>query len=780
MTEKDDNVSKQSYRILSINNRNRREAGSVVNQSMVSVEVKRKRRVLPFMTVPKAETPSPIESELLNKRVDVEHEVDKISTSNQEPEASGNTNNEIAVAIEDPASTKPSNFVHGKVTKKDFLDEEEGDAESKKNKLGVKKSVLKPKYEFGAKGSSNKINVQNIDRFEERGRSFASIKRARDKMRRLREEAEPKEKQVREVVLPEFITVAELASRMAEKVTDVIKEYMKMGTIVTANQTIDADTAEIVVSELGHKVKRVTDADVESILFNDVKDSDVLVSRSPVVTIMGHVDHGKTSLLDALRDTSVTSGEAGGITQHIGAYQVQVDSEHSITFIDTPGHEAFTEMRSRGAKATDIVVLVVAADDGVKAQTIEAISHAKAAEVPIIVAVNKIDKEGADPTKAINELLSYDIIPESMGGDVMTVEVSATKKLNLDKLKETILLQAEMLELKAVNTGKARGVVIESRVDQSIGVCTTVLVQKGSLKKGDIVVAGCGFGKVKTMITDSGKSIDQATASVPVEITGLDVAPSAGEIFAVVDEEKQARDICEYRGRKIKDKETAVQSKVSLDELFSRVSKNSRINTLPLLIKADVQGSIEAIVGSINKIENPELRIKVLHKAVGAITESDVSLAMASGAIIVGFNVRANSNARTLADRENVDIRYYSIIYELLDDIKLIAAGLLKPIEREQYLGRAEIRQVFNITKVGKIGGSFVTDGVVKRGARVRLLRDDVVIHDGQLKTLKRFKDDVKEVATNYECGIAFERYDDIKEGDVLEVYEIIEEKQKL
>ena len=769
--ENEGSTQKQNYTILSVGNRSRRDLGSQVSKS-VAVEVKRKRRVPIFMTN-SGDASSEVES------AQNHDSKEKIETINQIPDSiPDEVLSEGAIQPIPVEGELPKNeFGNNRFVKKTSVEDDE---EESKGKLGIKKSILKPKYEFGAKGGSNKIAVQNIEQFEGKERSFASLKRARDKMRRLKE-SESKEKQVREVILPEFITIAELASRMAEKSTDVIKECMKLGMIVTTNQTIDADTAEIVIGELGHKAKRVTEADVESVLLDDeLVQGEPLVKRPPVVTIMGHVDHGKTSLLDALRDSAITHDEAGGITQHIGAYQVKVDGDHSITFIDTPGHEAFTEMRSRGAKVTDIVVLVVAADDGVKAQTIEAINHAKAAEVPIIVAVNKIDKEGADSNKAISELLNYGLVPESMGGDVMVVEVSATKKLNLDKLKEAILLQAEMLELKAVSSGKARGVVIESRVDKSTGVAITILVQKGLLKKGDIVVSGCGFGKVKTIVSDRGVPQEFAIPAVPVEITGLDVAPNAGDSIAVIDEERQARDICEYRLRKIKERENVIQSKVSLDELFSRAAKDSRISMLPLLIKADVQGSIEAIIGTINKIDNAEIRIKILHKGVGGINESDVALAKASGAIVIGFNVRANNNARLLADKEGVDVRYYSIIYELIDDIRLVASGMLKPIKREQYLGKAEIRQIFNISKTGKIGGSFVTDGSIKRGAKVRLLRDDVVIHDGQLKTLKRFKDDVKEVAYGYECGIAFEHYDDIKEGDLLEVYEIVEEKQKL
>lgn len=768
---KNEGSKQKNYTVLSLNRTTKFDPSSQGSKS-VSVEVKR-RRTRTFVPKTFASTKEEKVEEIAKTEEVVSPQEEKIEevVSPKEPVKE--------VAPENPAKKEaPKEAPNNRFISKN--QEKEPEKEEFK-KLSVKKPLLRSKYEFGMKGGSNKIAVQNIDRVGGKERSFASIKRARDKIRRLKAESDPKEKQVREVILPEFITVAELAVRMAEKSTDVIKECMKLGMIVKANQTIDADTAELIINELGHTLKRVTDADVESILLeDDSNDESKAMPRPPVVTIMGHVDHGKTSLLDALRDTDVTKGEAGGITQHIGAYQVKVNKEQSITFIDTPGHEAFTEMRSRGAKVTDIVVLVIAADDGVKAQTIEAINHAKAAEVPIIVAVNKIDKEGADPERAIAELLQHDLIPESMGGDIMTVEVSAIEKRNLDTLKEVILLQAEMLELKAVNTGKARGVVIESRIEKSRGVAATILVQKGSLKKGDIVVAGCAFGRVKTIINDKAMPQKDVTPGVPAEITGLDISPSAGDPINVVNEEKQARDICKYRERKLKDKENVMQSNSSLEEMFSLASADNRVKTLPILLKADVHGSIEAIMGSIDKIDNAEIKIKFLHKGVGGINESDIALAKASNAIVIGFNVRANSNAKLLSDKEKVDMRYYSIIYELMDDIKMIASGMLKPIEREQYLGSAEIRQVFNITKAGKIGGSFVTKGVIKRGAKVRLLREDVVIHDGQLKTLKRFKEDVKEVANGYECGIAFERYEDIKPGDVLEVYEIIEEKQQL
>ncbi len=650
-------------------------------------------------------------------------------------------------------------------------------------KLGLKQPVKKSKYDFSGRKNSTKILVQNIDLDEEkeRGRSLASIKRAREKARKAIELNEPSEKQVKEVVLPEFITVGELATRMAERGTDVVKEFMKMGMVVNLQQTVDADTAELVVSELGHRVKRVTDADVENVLEDNIPEKEAdLKARPPVVTIMGHVDHGKTTLLDSLRSTDVAAGEAGGITQHIGAYQVKVASGDQVTFLDTPGHEAFTQMRSRGAKVTDIVILVVAGDDGIKPQTVEAINHAKAAKVPIIVAINKMDKPDADANKVVNELLQHELVAESIGGDIMMIEVSAKSKMNLDKLVDAILLQAEMLELKANPTKQAKGSVVESKVEKGRGVVTTVLVQKGTLRKGDIIVAGHTYGKVRSMTNDRGQELKEAGPSMPVEVVGLEESPMAGDQFDVVDSEKQAREIGEYRQRKIKTERNSKVKKTSLEDLFARTAGADAQRDLPLIIKGDVQGSIEAITGSLEKFSNDELKIKVLHKAVGGINESDVSLAQASGAMIIGFNVRANSQAKMLAEKDGIDIRYYSIIYDLIDDMKLVMSGMLKPIIREQYLGTVEIRQIFNITKVGKVAGSFVTDGIVKRGAKVRLLRDNVVIHEGALKTLRRFKDDMKEVKSGYECGIAFEHYDDIKEGDKVEAYELVEEQKKI
>ena len=612
-------------------------------------------------------------------------------------------------------------------------------------------------------------------------RSLASIKRAREKERRKQQEEQGRQEKIyREVKIPDFISVSELASRMSERVADVIKELMKLGIIANANQEIDTDTAEIVVDAMGHTSKRVQESDVENILSQEPDEPKNLQPRAPVVTVMGHVDHGKTSLLDALKSTDTVESEAGGITQHIGAYRVNLPSGSSITFIDTPGHAAFTEMRNRGAKVTDIVVLVVAADDGIKAQTIEAINHAKAANVEIIVAINKIDKPEADVERVKNELLSHNLVPEDLGGNIMVVPVSAKNRQNLDKLEETILLVAEMGELKANPNAEASGAVIESRIDKGKGVLSTILVQRGTLNVGDIIVAGSSYGKIRRMINDKGQDLDKITPSVPAEIWGLNAPPNAGEQFSVVETEKQAREIAEYRERKYLDKKRSQAQKTSLEELFSKAAGESKIQELPIIIKGDVQGSIEAIEHALQKITHDQVKIRILHTAVGAISESDVSLSKASGGLIVGFNVRASGSVAQKADRDKVDIRYYSIIYNLIDDVKSILGGMLNPIIREKYIGSVEIRKIFNITKIGKVAGSYVTKGIIKRGAGVRLLRDNIVIHEGKLKTLKRFKDDVKEVRENYECGIAFENYNDIKDGDTVEVFELTEEKQVL
>ncbi len=580
----------------------------------------------------------------------------------------------------------------------------------------------------------------------------------------------------REVALPELITVSELADRMSEKTGDVVKKLFTMGMVVTSNQAIDADTAEIIIGEFGHTVKRVSHSDVENVL-EENSASGELLPRAPIVTIMGHVDHGKTSLLDALRETDIVAGESGGITQHIGASRIQTTSGKFITFLDTPGHEAFTEMRSRGANVTDIVVLVVAADDGVKEQTIEAINHAKAANVPIIVAVNKIDKPGNDPQRVKNELLSHGIISEDLGGDVMFVPVSAKNKTNLDKLEEAILLQAEVLDLKSVYEGKSSGVVLESRIDPGKGVVATLLVQNGTLNISDLIVVGTSYGRVRKMSDETGKSIKFATPSVPVEVLGLDNVPNAGDKFVEVAEERQAREIISYRERKEKEEKALRNSAKSLTDVFKQSGKD-KIRYLNVIIKADVHGSAEAITGSVLKLNNEEVAVKVVHTATGSISESDVNLAAVSEAFILGFNVRANVTAKELARLKNINIRYYSIIYNLVDDLKLLLSGMLSPSQNEEHLGQAEIRQIFKVSGAGKIAGSFVTEGLIKRNAKARLLRDNVVIHDGILKTLKRFKDDVKEVKNGFECGIAFENYDDIKEKDIVECYEIVEQKR--
>lgn len=655
----------------------------------------------------------------------------------------------------------------------------DNDFDDKKNKKIIKPEH-KPRSKFEQpRRSAGKININVIDAEEERTRSLASLKRAREKAKRSDSQiSKDQEKIIREVIIPEAIIVQELASRMSVRSVDVVKELIKLGVFATANQVVDADTAELIVESFGHKVKRIADSDVEDVL--EFKDEEGhLENRPPVVTVMGHVDHGKTSLLDALRSTDIALGEAGGITQHIGAYQVELKNGEKITFIDTPGHEAFTSMRSRGAKVTDIVVLVVAADDGIKAQTIEAINHAKAANVPIIVAVNKIDKPEADPSKVRTELLSHDLVPEEYGGDIICVDVSAKARLNLDKLEEVILLQAEMLNLRSRKDCLASGTVIEARVDKGCGVIATILIQRGTLKPGDIIVAGSTFGKIRVINNDKGKSIKEAFPSMPVEVQGLEFAPEAGDHFAIVETDKQARDIAEYRGRKTKTLRHASVQKVTLEEMFSKVG-DGKLKELALIIKADVQGSLEAIIGSLMKIASDEVKIKLLHTAVGAINESDVTLASASKAVILGFNVRATNTVKVQAANTGTDIRYYSIIYDLVNDIKALVTGMLSPVLREEFIGTVEIRQVINITKVGKIAGSYVTKGIIKRGAGVRLLRDNIVIHEGKLKTLKRFKDEVKEVREGFECGIAFEHYDDIKEGDFVEVYEVIEERKVL
>jgi translation initiation factor IF-2 len=640
----------------------------------------------------------------------------------------------------------------------------------------------KPQVAVAKKGTDSgrragRIDVQAaIEGEDERVRSLASVRRQRERERRQAELERLRSDQVkvvRDVILPDTITVQELANRMAARTGDVVKALMKLGVMATITQSLDADTAELVVQEFGHRARRVSESDVEMGLEGAVDSDAELQPRPPVVTVMGHVDHGKTSLLDALRSADVAAGEAGGITQHIGAYQVEMPDGAKITFIDTPGHEAFTAMRARGAGVTDIVVLVVAADDGVMPQTIEAIRHAKAAGAPLIVAINKMDKPDANPARVRQELLSYEVVVEEMGGETQDVEVSATKKTGLDKLTEAIALQAEILDLKANPTRAAEGTVIESRLDRGRGPVATVLVQKGTLKQGDIVVAGAEWGRVRAMLDDRARAVTQAGPSSPVEILGLAGVPSAGEPFVVVENESRAREIAEFRTRKLRDKAAGVTAgaRGTLDEMLARIQAGEQ-KEVAVLIKADVQGSAEAIQATVLKLAHEEVRVRVLHAAVGQITESDIQLAKASNAVVLAFNVRATSQARDLAQREGVDIRYYSIIYEVSDDIEKLVQGKVAPKERERFLGYAEVRKVFSITRVGKVAGCMVTDGVVKRGSGVRVLRDNVVIHNGELSQLKRFKDDVREVARGYECGLSFANFHDLQEGDVIECFE--------
>lgn len=622
---------------------------------------------------------------------------------------------------------------------------------------------------------SGKLTVnQALTGGDKRRGSMASMKRKQERMRqKAMGSNEPREKVVRDVQVPESIVVSELANRMAERVADVVKALMKMGMMVTQNQAIDADTAELIVEEFGHRIQRVSDADVEDVIQQIVDKDEDLQTRPPVVTIMGHVDHGKTSLLDAIRKTNVTTGEAGGITQHIGAYQVKTESGALLSFLDTPGHAAFTSMRSRGAHVTDIVILVVAADDSVMPQTIEAIAHAKAAQVPMIVAINKCDKPGADAQKVRAELLQHEVIVEEFSGDVQSIEVSAVTGQGLDKLLEAIALQAEILELTANPDRAAEGAVIEAQLDVGRGPVATVLIQKGTLKRGDIFVVGEQWGKVRALVNDQGKRIDEAGPSVPVEVLGLNGTPEAGDVLNVVATDSQAREIAEYRAHAAKEKRATAGAATTLDQLLAKAQADKSVAELPILVKADVQGSAEAIVQAMEKIGNDEVRVRVLHYGVGAITETDISLAEASGAPVIGFNVRANSPARSSANQKGVEIRYYSVIYDLVDDVKAAASGLLSAEIRENFIGYSEIREVFKVSGgVGKVAGCLVTEGVARRSAGVRLLRDNVVIHEGTLKTLKRFKDEVKEVQSGQECGMAFENYEDIRAGDVIEIFE--------
>ena len=660
-----------------------------------------------------------------------------------------------------------------KLKKLGETEEEEGDeaARGKRGKVAPRRPS--PSRRGEPRRRAGRLTITEALDENERVRSLASVKRARERQKK---KVGPIEhvKIVREVTIPESITVQELANRMAERGVDVIGALMKLGTMVTMDQTIDADTAELVVAEFGHKLNRVAASDVEIGMAGDDDAEGDMLPRPPVVTVMGHVDHGKTSLLDALRQTDVVSGEAGGITQHIGAYQTSLASGEKITFIDTPGHEAFTEMRARGAVATDIVVLVVAANDGIMPQTIEAISHAKAAGVPMIVAINKIDLPDANPLRIRTQLLEHEVVLESMGGDVLDVEVSATQKTNLDKLEEIILLQAEVLDLKANPNRTGEGVVIEAKIEPGRGPVATVLVQRGTLKIGDVFVAGAQWGRVRALVDDHGNAAMEAGPSQPMELTGLNAPPSAGDDLVVVESEQRAREIAEFRQNRDRDSRTAITPRGTLEEMFDAIQAGIA-KEMPVVIKGDVQGSIEAIIGMLNKLPQDEVKVQVLHSGVGGITESDVTLAEASRGVIIGFNVRANGQVRAMAKSENVDIRYYSVIYEVIDDMKNMLVGLMAPELREIFLGNAEVREVFNVSKVGRVAGCYITEGSVRRGAKVRLLRDSVVVHEGSLSTLKRFKDDAREVNENYECGMSFENYNDLKVGDVIECFDIQE-----
>jgi translation initiation factor IF-2 len=707
---------------------------------------------------------------------------DRSRKEQKSAEEQEDTSADEAIVTPDQVPNKPDTY-HGDARSHPqtlkLVDDEEDDEASGRRKSGLRpdaKKLATPavKKDFE---QPRKLNRQSItralsDEEESRGRSLASLRRARQKHHKQNLQQTEQIKVIRDVIIPDIITVGELANRMAVRGADVIKSLMKLGMMVTINQPIDADTAELLCAEFGHKFKRVSEADIEQGLRGEDDKSGDLTHRAPVVTVMGHVDHGKTSLLDALRKTDVASGEAGGITQHIGAYQVTLKTGQKITFIDTPGHAAFTEMRARGANVTDIVILVVAADDGIMEQTVEAIHHAKAAKVPMVVAINKIDKPDANPSRVRSELLQHEVILEEFGGDILSVEVSAKKLLNLDLLEDKILLQAEVLDLKANPNRAAEGVVIEAQIDKGRGTVATILIQRGTLKVGDIFVAGTEWGRIRALINDHGQKVEIATPSMPVEILGFNGVPAAGDEFFVVETEARAREVAEFRKRRERDAKAAASARNSMEQMMTQIAAGE-VRELPIVIKSDVQGSLEAIQASLSKLATSEVTIRLLHGGVGGINESDVTLARASNGIIIGFNVRANPQARELSRRDNVEIRYYSIIYDVIDDIKGMMSGMLAPTLREKFLGFVEIRQVFSISKVGKVAGCYVTEGLVKRDAKVRLLRDNVVIHEGALKSLKRFKDEVKEVKESYECGIVLENYNDIQEKDILECYEI-------
>jgi translation initiation factor IF-2 len=659
----------------------------------------------------------------------------------------------------------------GEETARKHLPKEEAEEAPRTADARHKKSVTAPRRgdERRVRGRLTIINA--LDE-EQRQRSLASLKRRQERQKKQISGPQAQAKIQRDVVIPEVITIQELANRMAERGVDVIKYLMKDGEMHKITDVIDADTAQLIAEEFGHTARRVSEADVEEGFIGAEDHAEDLQPRAPIVTIMGHVDHGKTSLLDAIRTTNVVSQEAGGITQHIGAYQVVTPLGHKITFIDTPGHEAFTAMRQRGAQVTDIVVLVVAADDGVKPQTVEAINHAKAAAVPMIVAINKIDKQGADPQRVRTELLSHEIVVESLGGDTLEIEVSALKRTGLDRLLEAIALQAEVLELTANPDRPAEGVIVEAKLERGRGPVGTALIQRGTLHVGDLVVAGSAYGRVRALINELGEQVTTAGPSVPVEVLGFDSAPEAGDQFAVVENEARAREITDYRVRERRKRLAVAGARGSLEQMMTNL-KAAGTKEFTLLVKGDVQGSVEAIVAALDKMGTDEVRARIVHAGVGGITESDVGLAATSGAVVLGFNVRANAQAREAAEREGVEIRYYAVIYDLVDEVKQAMSGMLAPTRRETFLGNAEILEVFTISKVGKVAGCRVTEGKVERGAQVRLIRDNVVVHEGKLSTLKRFKDEVREVTAGQECGMAFEGYQDMRQGDVIECFDV-------
>ena len=787
------NQNRDGKKVVQVEVRKKRviapNAGKIENKVEINEETAAKLRLIAeakeFENKRRAEEE---EKNLLRQKQKEQEEIER--KQRMEEEARRAKELEEKAQREAPVSLEPENKVSVKIRDKkhDFDDDEDDDVGARRSshKGNSKEEVFEQerkkvmKRSFEPQRRSGKISVHNIsadDDDDDYG--FGSRRRYKKKQPKPVETPVVQEKVIKEVVIPEVITVQELANRMAEKGADVIKKLMSLGVMATINQPIDADTAQIIVEEFGHKFKRVAESDVEQAISHEEDKPEQLLHRAPVVTVMGHVDHGKTSLLDALRETNVAAKEAGGITQHIGAYQITVSTGDKITFIDTPGHEAFSEMRARGAKVTDIVVLVVAANDGIMPQTVEAIRHAQAAEVPIVVAINKIDLPGADPMKVKTALLQHGIGVEEMGGDCLCAEVSAKKRINIDKLVEAILLQAEVLDLKANPDRKAEGAVIEAKMEKGRGTVVTALVQKGTLHIGDICIAGKEWGRVRAMFNEHGQKLQEAAPATPVEVLGLQGTPSAGDDFVVVSDENQAKEITSYRIRKEREAKLVKSAKSAMEQMLDKI-KSGEVKHLPLIIKADVQGSIEAIEGTINKLSNDEVSVQILHSAVGPISESDIALAKASHALVIGFNVRANPLARDMARRDGVEIKYYSIIYDVLDDVKKGLEGMLSPELKEKLLGYAEIREVYNITGVGKVGGCMITEGLVRRGAKIRLLRDNVVIHDGAIGQLKRFKEDVKEVKEGYECGISFENYNDIQKGDFIECYEVEEIAAKL